>query len=92
MSRLGLPLIVVSDNVPCFKAYGFAKFCKYNHIKHIIVSPHYPAANGLAERAVQIFKRGVKKLSGNIYCIFGLLKYTHYVCMTRGKIGFLGVK
>ena len=66
MSRWGLPLMMVSDNGPCFKAYEFVEFCKHNHIKHITVSPHHPASNGLAERAVQIFKRGVKKLSGNI--------------------------
>ena len=71
ISRWGLPLIMVSDNGPCFKAYLFefvniVKFCKHNHIKRITVSPHHPASNGLAERAVQIFKRGVKELSGNI--------------------------
>ena len=58
--------MMVSDNGPCFKAYEFVEFCKHNHIKHITVSPHHPASNGLAERDVQIFKRGVKRLSGNI--------------------------
>ena len=66
MSRWGLPLMLVSDNGPCFTSYEFAEFCKHNHIKHITVSPHHPASNGLAERAVQVFKRGVKKLSGII--------------------------
>ena len=72
--------MMVSDNGPCFKAYEFVEFCKHNHIKHIPVSPHHPASNGLTERAVQIFKRGVKKLSWNInesisYCtIVQLLK------------------
>ena len=60
--------MMVSDNGPCFKAYEFVEICKHNHIKHITVSPHHPASNGLTERAVQIliFKRGVKKLSRNI--------------------------
>ena len=58
--------MMVSDNGPCFQAYEFVEFCKHNHIKHITVSPHHSASNGLAERAVQIFKRGVKKLPGNI--------------------------
>ena len=66
MSPWGLPLMMVSDNGPCFKAYEFVEFCKHNHIKHITVSSHHPASNGLPERAEQIFKRGVKKLSGNI--------------------------
>ena len=48
------------------QTYEFVEFCKHNHIKHITVSPYHPASNGLAERAVQIFKRGVKKLYGNI--------------------------
>ena len=42
------------------------QFCKHNLIKHITVSPHHPASNGLAERDEQIFKRCIKKLSGNI--------------------------
>ena len=66
MSRWGLALMLVSDNGPCFTSYEFAEFCKHDHIKHITVSPHHPASNGLAERAVQVFKRGVKKLSGII--------------------------
>ena len=66
MSRWGLPLMMVSDNGPCLKIYAFVEFCKHNHIKHITVSPHHPASKGLAELAVQIFKRGVKKLSRNI--------------------------
>ena len=66
MSHWGSPLMMVSDNSPCFKAYEFVEFCKHNQFKHITVSPHHPASNGLAERAVQIFKRGVRKLSGNI--------------------------
>ena len=72
--------MIVSDNGPCFKAYEFVEFFKHNHIKHITVSPHHPASNGLTEQAIQIFKRGVKKLSRDInesisYCtIVKLLK------------------
>ena len=66
MSRWGLSLMMVNDNGPCVKAYEFVEFCKHNHIKHKTVSPYNPASNGLAKRAVQIFKRGVKNLSGNI--------------------------
>ena len=74
MSRLGLPLMMVRANGPCFKAYEFVECCKHNHIKHITVSPHHPASNGLTERAVEIFKRSVKKLPENInenisYCL-----------------------
>ena len=45
-------------------AYEFAEFCKHNHIKHITVSPHHPASNGLAEGAVQILKKGIKNFLG----------------------------
>ena len=62
--------MMVSDNGPCFKAYEFVEFCKHNHIKHITVSPHHPATNGLVERALQIFKRGVKNSLGTYMKIF----------------------
>ena len=65
-SRWGLPLMIVSDNATCFTSYIFTDFCKHNAIKHITSSPHHPSTNGLAERAVQVFKHGVKKITGDI--------------------------
>ena len=53
----------MSDNGPQFAAEEFQDFCKKNGIRHILIAPYHPASNGLAERGVQTFKRGYKKLS-----------------------------
>ena len=39
------------------------QFCEVNGIRHILVAAYHPKSNGLAERAVKIFKDGLKKMS-----------------------------
>ncbi len=60
-SKFGIPESIVSDNGPQFVAHEFELFCKSNGIKHIRVTPFHPSSNGLAERAVRIFKEGIAK-------------------------------
>ena len=43
-----------------------ALFTKRHGIHHTFVAPYHPSSNGLAERAVQTFKQGIKKLEGTI--------------------------
>ena len=62
-ARFGLPEMIVSDNGPCFVSEEFESFLLANGVKHITSSPYHPATNGLAERAVQILKKGLKKVT-----------------------------
>ena len=60
----GLPEIVVTDNGSNFTSEEFEDFLKQNGIRHIRTAPYNPASNGLAEKAVQTFKEGLKKMNG----------------------------
>ena len=62
-TRYGLPESTVTDNGPQFTASEFARFCELNGIRHVRVPPFHPSSNGLAERAIQTFKKGVRKMS-----------------------------
>ena len=62
-SRFGLPETIVSDNGTCFVSIEFEAFLKSNGIRHHTSAPYHPASNGLAERAVQIVKKGLKKVT-----------------------------
>ena len=62
-AQFGQPDTIVTDNGTCFVSAEFAAYLKKNGIKHITSAPYHPATNGMAERAVQIVKRGLKKIT-----------------------------
>ena len=68
-AQFGLPETIVSDNGSCFVSEKFQQFLKAHGIKQITSAPYHPSSNGLAERAVQIVKKGLKKTTeGSIKC------------------------
>ena len=60
----GLPRRVVTDNGPSFTSDEFRSFLSYNGITHVTSAPYHPSSNGLAERAVQTLKTGLKQTPG----------------------------
>ena len=61
LARHGIPRIMKSDNGPQYTFSEYKEFSKNWGFRHITVSPHYPQANGLAEKSVQIVKHLIKK-------------------------------
>ena len=61
-ASLGLPEVIVSDNAANFTSEEFEQFLRKNGIKHVKTPPYHPSSNGLAERAVQTFNEGMRKL------------------------------
>ena len=62
-AQFGVPetVQVVSDDGNCFVSDEFQQFLKCNGIKQITSAPYYPSTNGLAEKAEQIVKKGLKR-------------------------------
>ena len=61
-STHGLPQKIVTDNGPSFTSDEFKRYMQANGIKHITSAPYHPATNGLAERAVQTMKQGIRQM------------------------------
>ena len=67
-AQFGIPDTIVSDNGPTFVSQEFREYLQRNGIHHITSAPYHRASNGLAERAVQIVKNGLKRdTNGTIY-------------------------
>ena len=63
-AQFGIPETLLS---PCFVSEDFKTFLAKNSVKHITSAPYHPATNGLAERAVQTIKCGLKtELQGSL--------------------------
>jgi hypothetical protein len=60
----GLLRKVVTDNGPSFTSDEFRSFLSYNGITHVTSAPYHPSSNGLAERAVQTVKNGLRHTPG----------------------------
>lgn len=61
----GIPRKVVTDNGPSFTSEEFNSFLSDNGILHTTTAPYHPSSNGLAERAVQTIKQGLKRTTGD---------------------------
>ena len=60
-ARMGIPERLMTDNGTQYTSSEFSKFSQNYGFKHVTSSPHHPAGNGEAERAVQTVKNLLKK-------------------------------
>ena len=61
MSEYGVPATVISDNGPQYSCGEFETFANTYGFTHVTSSPHFPQANGKAERHVGTVKRILQK-------------------------------
>ena len=78
----GLPDSIVSDNGTAFTSQEFSVFCKANGIRHIRSAPRHPSPNGLAERAVQVFKSCAKKMDKKLPIELRITRFLARYCIT----------
>ena len=69
----------------CFTSCEFKEFLKRHGVNHITSGPFHPASNGLAERAVQVVKKGLRKVTkGSMRMRIAIILF-HYRLTTIGS-------
>ncbi len=71
-SRHGVPMVVFSDNGPCYSAAQFNEFAKVYGFRHDTSSPKYAQSNGAAEKAVQTAKAILRKATDPFLALLSL--------------------
>ena len=83
-----IPEQLVTDNGTGFASEEFKEFTSHNGIHHTFTSLYHPAANGLAERAVQVIKRALDSLKEGEDITAHLNKFLlHYRVIPHSTIG-----
>ena len=59
-ARQGIPEVLKSDNGPPFNGLEFKNFADYLGFNHRRITPHWPKANGEAERLIQTLSKSIK--------------------------------
>ena len=57
MSEYTWPCTIMSDNGLCYASKEFCELMQQKGVNHILVSPHHPQSNGMAEKYVGIMKQ-----------------------------------
>ena len=60
-ARFESPEMTITDIATCFTSAEFKEFLERNGVKHVTSAPYHPSSNGLAERAIQNLKNGLKE-------------------------------
>ena len=83
-----MPEIIVTDNGTEFVSQEFGEFLRKNGVKHTTSALYHPASNGLAERAVQMVKKGLKKETSGTFSTRLVKVLLTYRITPQSIIGF----
>ena len=84
--------MIFSDNGTSFTSEEFQTFCRKNGNLHSTSAPYHPATNGLVERAVQVVKNGLRKVTqGDIHIRLARILFV-YRCTPHGTTGVTPAK
>ena len=60
LSLLGIPVEIASDNGPPFNGEKFTSYLDYMGVKHRLITPYWPNAQGLVEGFMRPIKKAIK--------------------------------